>query len=236
MNIEHRTKNVERTTQDKQRRSSAGLSQIELVVAMAIAFIVMLTTAILVQSGYRGWNQTYNNINAESRLGALDTMTALGAIGRKSNKLDYRVYKKLASGSYQRATPLVNPEEIVTGDAVEFRYWDGDLSADFMNPDVNANSYALFYLDNGQLKINYGLDLYPPGGINEASGTIRSGTGITTTTLTKNISSVEFSHTTKNMAGDGMGCVRMKLVITDPNSGLSKTTIAATLMRNVWPQ
>lgn len=234
MNIEHRTKNVERTAQDKQRRSSTGLSQIELVVAMAIAFIVMLTTAILVQSGYRGWNQIYNNTNAESRLGALDTMTALGSIGRKSNKVDYRMYKKLSSGYYQRATPLANPEEVVEGNAVEFRYWDGDLRADFMDPDVNATTYALFYLDNGQLKINYGP--YPPGGIDEASGTIRSGTGITTTTLTKNISSVKFSHTTKNMAGDGKGCVRMKLVITDPNTGLSKTTIAATLMRNVWPQ
>jgi hypothetical protein len=233
MNIEHRTKNVERTTQDK-RRSNAGFSLMELVVAMAAAFIVMLTTAFLVQSGYRAWNQTYNNINAESRLGALDTMVALGSIGRKSNKVDYRMYKKLASGSYQRATPLVNPEEVVKGDAVEFRCWNTDLNAAMMDPDVNATTYALFYLDNGQLKINYGP--YPPGGINEASGTIRSGAGITTTTLTKNISSVEFSHTTKNMAGDGRGCVRMKLVITDPNSGLSKTTIAATLMRNVWPQ
>jgi prepilin-type N-terminal cleavage/methylation domain-containing protein len=209
-----------------------GFTLIEMIMAMAAAFIVMLTTAIIVHSGYRGWNQTYNNANRESRLGALDTMVSLGAIGRKSNKIDYRMYK-LVGSSYQRATPLANPEEIVTGDAVEFRYWDTDLTADLMNPDVNATVFALFYLDNGRLKVNYGP--YPPGGINPG-GQRTAGVNITTTTLAKNVSSVEFSHTTKNMAGDGKGCVRMRLVITDPTDGSSKTTIAATLMRNVWPQ
>ena len=95
-----------------------GLTLVETTVAIAISTIVMLTVAILVQSGYRGWNQIYNNTYRESRLGSLDTMIALGAIGRKSNKMDYRLYAVTGS-NFRRVTPLVEPEEIVKGQAVE---------------------------------------------------------------------------------------------------------------------
>ncbi len=209
-----------------------GLTLIEMIAAIGIASIVMLSAALLVQSGYKGFNQTYNNANCESRLGALDTMTALGAIGRKSNRLNYRVYE-VTGNSFEQVLPSADPEEILTGQAVEFRYWSSpELDSDLMDPATTATAYALFYLDNGKLKIDYGP--YPPGGIN-SSGYRITGDDVITTILAENVTSVEFSHTAKNMTGDGRGCVRMKLVIADPEDDTPKTTIAATLMRNSWP-
>jgi type II secretory pathway pseudopilin PulG len=233
MNNNLRTLNEKRNTSGFRRlQSSRGLTLIESIVAMAAACIVMLSVALLVSSGYRGWNQTFNNANRESRLGALDTMIALGAIGRKSNKADYRLYE--VSGShFERVLPSGSPEEVVTGQAVEFRYWDTDLDAGLMSPDVNATAYALFYRSDNELRVDYGP--YPPGGVN-ASGNRTTGANIKTITLAKNVTSVEFSHNTRNMAGDGKGCIRMKLIVTDPNDGSIKTALAATLMRNVWPQ
>jgi len=228
------TSRAARVTNYERRATRKGITLIEAIVAMAAACIVMLTAALLVSSGYRGWNQTFNNANRESRLGALDTMVALGAVGRKSNKVDYRLYA-VTGGNFQRATPLVDPEEIVKGQAIEFRYWDTELDADIIRPDVNATAYALFYLDsaNHKLKVDYGP--YPPGGVSSGGNRITGG-DIRTLTMAENVTSVEFSHTSRDMAGDGKGCVRMKLVITDPTDGSIKTTLAATLMRNVWPQ
>jgi prepilin-type N-terminal cleavage/methylation domain-containing protein len=213
-------------------KSQKGFTLIELVMAIVIASVVMMAVALLVYSGQKSWLRAFNTTNSEARLGSLDSMVALGAMGRKSNKVDYRLYK-LVSGQYQRATPISNPEEPVIGDAIEFRYWDTELDADLMNPATTATAYAIFYLECGELKMSFGD--YPPGGITEA-GYIRTGGDVTTVTLTENVSSVEFGHTTRNMAGDGKGCIRMKLIIIDPIDGSAKTTLAATLMRNVWPQ
>lgn len=216
----------------QQNQNYRGLTLIELIAAIGTSSIVMLAAAILISSGYKGWNQIYNNANCESRLGAMDTMIALGTIGRKSNKMDYRLYE-VDDATFERVEPLADPEEILTGQAIEFRYWDTELDAGLMVPDVNATAYALFYLANGRLKVDHGP--YPPGAIDGSKHRI-TGAGISTTTLAQDVTSVEFSHTAKNMAGDGRGCVRMKLVITDPEDGSTKTTIAATLMRNTWPQ
>jgi prepilin-type N-terminal cleavage/methylation domain-containing protein len=211
-----------------------GFTLVEVIIAMAAACIVMLSVAILVSSGEKSWTRVFNTSNSEFRLGSLDSMIALGSTGRKSNKLNYRVYK-VAGGNYQRAVPLHNPEEVVTGQAVEFRYWKDPLKSTYMNTNKTADSYALFYLENGRLKVDYGKYDPPgnPGGVSAAGVKL---TGDKTITLTTNISEVDFSHTTYNMTGDGNGCVRMKLVIFDPVSGTNKTTIAATYMRNVWPQ
>jgi hypothetical protein len=210
---------------------------IELVVAMSAASIVMLTAALLVSSGYRSWKKTYDNANCEARLGAMDARVALGAIGRKSNKIDYRIYE-FNGATYERVgvDPASHPDDILTGQAVEFRYWDDELNATYMNPATTATAYALFYLEDGQLKVDYGTYDPPddPGGINSSGH--RNTTNISTLTLAKNVTSVEFSHTAKNTTGDGYGCIRMKLIITDTTDNSSKTILAATFMRNVWPQ
>ncbi len=219
------------TTNDKQRATRKGITLIELMAAIGASSIVMLAGALLIFSGYKGWAQTYNNANCESRLDAMETMIALGAIGRKSNKTDYRIYE-VTGNTFERVLPLADPEEILTGQAVEFRYWDTELDSTLMDPATTATVYALFYPDGNRLKVDYGP--CPPGAI-DALGHRITGEYTTTTTLAENVSSVEFSHTAKNMAGDGKGCVRMKLIITDPTDGIPKTTIAATLMRNTWP-
>ncbi len=134
-----------------------GFTLVESIVAMAAASIVMLSAAILVSSGYRGWNQTFNNTNLESRLGALDTMIALGAVGRKSNKINYCLYE-VDGTHFEKVVPVAEPEEVVVGQAAEFRYWDTELDADLVDPTITATAYALFYLDTDthKLKVDYG--------------------------------------------------------------------------------
>ena len=82
-----------------------GFTLIEVIVAMAAGFIVMMTVAMLVQSGYRSWNKTYNTANADSRLDSIATTTSFGTIGRKSNKNDYYVYQ--VAGSTFTAPPSI---------------------------------------------------------------------------------------------------------------------------------
>lgn len=192
--------------------------------------MIIVTAGMLIQSGYRSWNRSFKNANCESRLGGLGAMTALGAIGRKSNRVEYYVYN-VSGTTFTQALPVTDPEEVVLGDAVELRYWNGTLQAGFMDPTKTATSYALFYLDDGQLKVDYGD--YPPGAINVGG---HRNSANSTVTLASNVTYLRFSHTTRNLAGDGKGCVRMKLIIRDPDTGDFKTYIAASMLRNVWPQ
>jgi len=213
-----------------------GFTLIEFIVAMATACIVMLAVAMLLQSGYQSWIKTYNTANAESQLDSIATTTSFGTIGRKSNKNDYYVYQ-VAGSTFTRVIPVADAEENLTGDAVEFRYWSTDLDDDMLTPTSFADRYALFYLDSGQLKLDLGTSTGgPTGGAINAAGQRVTGAGESTVILAKNVDSVEFTHTTKNLAGDGWGCVRMNLTINDPNDRKIKNVIAATYIRNVWPQ
>jgi prepilin-type N-terminal cleavage/methylation domain-containing protein len=215
----------------KYQYSKTGFTLIEMIMAMAASLIIFLAVAILTSSGQRSWAKTYNRNNSELQVGTISATAALGAFGRKANKTDYRLYK-LVNNKYQRVVPAAEPEEVVIGDAVELRYWDTELSADIMTTAKTATAYVMFYLDNGDLKTDYGP--YPPGGVNAAGNRI-TGNDVATVTLIRNVTAVEFSHTTQNMAGDGKGCVRMKLTATDPVTGNPKVILAATLMRNTWP-
>jgi hypothetical protein len=198
---------------------------------MAASFIVLLAVGILTFSGQKSWSQTYKKNNSDLQVGTICATTAFGAFGRKANKTDYRLYKRNGN-NYERVVPEDDPEEVVIGDAVEFRYWDKELNADMMDTSKTATAYALFYFDNGDLKTDYGP--YPPGSMGAAGNRI-TGNNVTTVTLIRNVTAVEFSHTTQNMAGDGKGCIRMKLTATDPVTGNPKVILAATLMRNTWP-
>jgi len=219
-----------------------GFTVIELMVAIALGCIVMLPVAMLIQSGYKSWNQTYATANCNSQLDSIATTTSFGTIGRKSNKNDYYVYQVASSTFTAPPVNPLDPDEILTGQAVEFRYWSTDLTAAMLTPTSVADCYALFYLDNGQpgniqLKLDLGTSTGgPTGGAINAAGHRVTGTGVNTTTLANHVTSVTFSHTTKDLAGDGNGCVRMNLTINDPADNKSKTVIAATYIRNVWPQ
>jgi prepilin-type N-terminal cleavage/methylation domain-containing protein len=213
------------------RSARKGFTLIELITAMVAAFIVMMTAGVLLYSGQRSWLKTYNDNNSESRVGALNTMIALGALGRKSNRMNYHIYE-VDGDNFEPLLPSAEPEEVVIGQAVEFRYWDTELDADLMDKDKTATAYALFYLEGDELKIDFGP--FPPGGVSEAGRRI-IGDGITTVSMVKHVASAEFSHTTRDMAGDGKGCVRMKLTIANSVDGSAQTVLAATLMRNTWP-
>ena len=212
-----------------------GFTLIEVMAAIALSCIVMLPVAMLIQSGYKSWNQAYKTANADSQLDSIATTTSFGSIGRKSNKNDYYVYR--VAGSTFTAPPVnqLDPDEILAGQAVEFRYWSTDLTAAMLTPTSVADKYALFYLDNGQLKLDLGTSTGGPtgGAINAAGHRV---TPVSTTILARNVASIAFTHTKKTPAGGGWGCVRMKLIIKDPNDKGPKTVIAATYIRNVWPQ
>jgi hypothetical protein len=132
-----------------------------------------------------------------------------------------------------------NPEEVVSGDAVEFRYWDVELdpedSHDLMDVTKTATAYALFYLDGDELRVDYGP--YPPGAVPGGAGT-RNTLDITTIVLAEDVTTDPnigaFSHTTTN--GVGQGCVRINIILTDPEDGSSTRVKTATMMRNIWPR
>jgi len=213
------------------RKLRAGFTLIELMSAVSIGLIVVLVIGLLLSSGHRAWLNVFDFANSQPQLDALNTILTLGSTGRKSNKSDYKVYAIVNDRFYQ-VVPSSEPEEVVAGDAVELHYWDTELSSELMDTARTGTAYMLLYPDGDELKADFGP--YPPGAI-DASGNRINGGDVVTAVLAQNVSSVEFSHTTRNFNGDGKGCVRMKLVLTEPGDGSDLTVLGATLMRNVWP-
>ena len=213
------------------RKFKTGMTLVELIIGVIASLIVLLTVAVLLISGNRSWNKAFSYAHSGIRLNAIETMIAFGVSGRKANKSDYKLYKKEGE-AYVPVLPssTEDPEEVVFGDAVEFRYWDAELNASFMDTTITGTAYMLFYVEDGKLKIDYGN--YPPGGI-DSSGNRRSPSS--TRMLARNVQSAVFSHTTKNAAGDGKGCVKLDMQLYDPNEEHKITVKTATLMRNVWP-
>jgi hypothetical protein len=211
----------------------------ELVVTMAISLILMSAIGILLVSGNRTWQQTYNSAHKKIKEDADIVTTAFGSMGRKANRLGYIIYN-INGGTFTPAVPSPsNPQEVVSGNAVEFRYWDVELdetdSHKVMDVTKMATAYAFFYLVDGRLKVDYGS--YPPGAVPTGGGT-RNTSNITTMVLAENVSTDPsigaFSHTTLN--GVGQGSVRINIILTDPADGESIKVMTATLMRNIWPR
>jgi hypothetical protein len=225
----------------RKRRFGSGVTMVEVVMAMVLNSIVALSVGILLIGGNRGWQKIYNSANKDIKQDALATTLAFGSIGRKANRLSYQIYK-VNEGTFLPAVPETsNAEEIVSGDAVEFRYWDVALdekdSSSLMDTSKKATAYALFYFDENKLKIDYGP--YPPGGAPDDGGP-RNTTGVITEILADNVSRDEssdagaFSHTTIN--GVGQGCVRINIILKDPETEETVKIMTSTLMRNMWPR
>jgi hypothetical protein len=217
-------------TNSKLKRAM-GFTLIELAVATSAALIVVLVVGTLLVSGQRSWAHAYNYAYSKPQLDALGTTITFGGIGRKSNKMDYKVYD-IMDNKFVQALPVANPEEVVMGDAVEFHYWKGDLDDDIMKTNIKGNVYALFYLDGDRFMLDTGP--YPPGGV-DAMGHRLEGDNVSTTTLAENVTNLKFSHTTRDMQGDGKGCVRMSLTIGGVGGETPTTVTASMLMRNTWP-
>lgn len=214
---------------------------IELVIAMTINLILILAVGIVFVSGNNAWQRTFDSAHSNIEEDAQAITTAFGSIGRKANRLNYKLYT-ISGNNYKPATSS-NPskEEIVYGDAVEFRYWDVGFdqtdSHSLLDSTKTATAYAFFYIDGQQLKVDYGP--YPPGAVPENGGR-KNTTDITTVILTKNVSIHEidkngiFSHTTSNQTGHGS--VRLNITLKDPENEESVQVITSTLMRNIWPR
>ena len=222
-------------------KSACGFTLVELVIAMAINLTLVLAVGIVFISGNKAWQRTFDSAHSNVEEDAQAITIAFGNIGRKANRINYKLYTK--NGNNYRPATSLNPstEQIVYGDAVEFRYWDVGFdqtdSHSLLDFTKTATAYAFFYLDGRQLKVDYGP--YPPGAIPENGGG-KNTTDITTVVLTKNVSTEDiddngiFSHTTSNQTGHGS--VRLNITLTDPENEKSVQVITSTLMRNIWPR
>lgn len=213
------------------KKSKKGVTLVELILAMAASSFILLAVGMLILGGQKCWLQTYNRNNSVMQVETISATAAFTTTGRKSNKTNYKLYKRV-NNTYIQAVPQSSPDEILFGEAVEFRYWDKELSSEFMNTAITATAYILFYFENGELKADYGP--YPPGAIDSGGNRI-AGADVTTVTLVQNVKELRFSHTAQNMNGDGRGCVKMELTAQNSDTGEKKVIVAATLLRNNWP-
>jgi type II secretory pathway pseudopilin PulG len=217
-----------------------GFTLIEIVVAIVINMIVISGVGVLLVGGNRAWQKCYDSANNKIKQDALVTMLEFGNAGRKANRLCYTIYKNI-NGSYYPALPETNnPEEIVHGDAVEFRYWDEEIdstdSLNLMDTSKMATAYAFFYIDDKKLKVDYGP--CPPGAVPGSNGK-KNTTGVTTNILAENVFTSDaqegaFSHTTRN--GVGQGSVRINITLKNPDNDESVQIMTATYLRNIWPR
>ncbi len=214
-----------------------GLTLIELLVAMVISTILAMAVGALLVGGQRSWQQTYDEANRKIKQDAQVVMITFGSMGRKSNRLNYKLYNEAAGGYIPSTPPGGSSRQVVYGDAVEFRYWaeSGPTSA-LLDVTNTGTKYAFFYIDDdNKLKVDYGP--VPPGAVLGGSGT-KNTSDITTTILADNVvpdPNGAFNHTT--ISKFGQGCVRINVTLQDednPNDTVQVMT--ATLMRNIWPR
>jgi hypothetical protein len=208
---------------------------------MLLNSIILLAVGVLLVGGNRGWSNIYDSANKKIKQDAMVTTLTFGSIGRKANRLSYKLYNSTGDAFTPALPQTSDPQEVVSGDAVEFRYWDVALdetdSYNLMDTTKKATAYALFYIDGDKLKVDYGP--YPPGGVPEGGGG-RNTTGVTTEILAENVSIDDdtevgaFSHTV--VSDVGQGSVRININLTDPNTEETVKIMTSTLMRNMWPR
>lgn len=227
--------------QGLKRGFPTGFTLVELAVTSVISLVLVLTVGVLIVSGNKAWMRTYNSANKKMKQDAMTTTIAFGSMGRKSNRLNYTIYKINDNALTPALPKTTDPQEVVWGNAVEFRYWNVPLdktdSHELMDVTKMATAYALFYLQDGTLKVDYGP--YPPGAAPEDGGS-RNTSGVNTKVLAENVSVDPdlgldaFSHTT--VGGVGQGAVRINVVLTDPADQETIRLMTGTLMRNIWPR
>jgi hypothetical protein len=212
--------------------------------AVLISSIIVLVVGVLFVSGARSWQQTYTKAHRQTIEDATAVTTAFGNIGRMSNRANYVIYTTTGSAFTPAVvSPTPTVDTVVSGNAVEFRYWNVNLDIDdtqhLMDITKTATAYALFYLDGSQLKVDYGP--YPPGAV-PAGGGSRNTLGVSTIVLASNVSTDPnsvglgaFSHTIQGGNGKGKGCVRIDVILTDPTDGEQLKLLTSVLMRNWWP-
>ena len=216
-----------------------GVTLVELTVSSVVAIILVFTVGLLLDGSSRAWLHTYESIHGNTNENAEVIISSFGSIGRRSNRSSYFLYR-INQGVFTPASPEAgHPDSIVSGAAVELRYWDVPLdssdSHNLMDASKLATAYAMFYLDGHRLKVDYGP--YPPGAVPAGGGT-KNTTDVTTVVLADNAdvdgSVGPFSHNT--VANAGQGSVRLNVILTDPNTGRTTKVMTTALLRNVWPR
>lgn len=216
-------------------RKNSGFTLIELVLAMSLSLIMILGVSSILVSGVTSFDKLWNYINKEVSVDSDVFTITFGAIGRKSNRTEYKLYT-VNNGTFTEALPdpFGLPEQIVRGDAVEFVYWDVPLNASdsygLMDITKKGTASALFYVAGGELRVDY--NHYPSLAIPTGGGSRK--TPDRTEVLVRNINWVEFSHSTVNE--QGQGCVRATLHIKDEYGKNTAILKSAVYPRNKWPR
>lgn len=214
-----------------------GFSLVELIMSMAMASILVLATGILLLGNSRAYRQVYTSIHDPIQQDSRALTAAFGAVGRKSNRTNYKVYEVFGN-SFTEAVPP-SGQTIAVGQAVEFRYWDSpfyELSQNMDEMDIadTGSNYALFYLDDDKLYVDYGTVVDGVGGVVNGS---RKTSNIETQCLVQKVDTSEgediFSH--EIVGGVGNGCVSLNLTLIN-DKGQTINVKMATLVRVVWPQ
>lgn len=209
----------------------SGVTLVEMVIASFIALIPILVIGQMLVSGYRGEQRQWDSIHNQMRNDAQTFTIVFGKVGRKANKKAYNLYSVEGENfTLSEATDTAGEE--VIGDAVEFIYWEENFDIDnagsLMDSEVKGTRYALFYPDDGKLKVDYGS--YPPSCIVGSSKRDSDQSEV----IIENLKTIEFSHSTESKIGKG--CVRARVVIENPETSEEMEIKAATFLRNVWPK
>lgn len=106
-----------------------GLTLVELTITMVISTIVVLTVGMLLVDGQKGWLQLYTRTNSDVVVEAIVVRKTFDRIIRKASREQF----------------LLDP----SGQWLEVYYYN-DVSS--LTPD----RYALFYVSNDDLKVEYG--------------------------------------------------------------------------------
>ncbi len=237
------------------RHTSGGFTLVELTVTMVVSLILILTVGVVLVGGQRAWQWAYETANKKIKQDAEAVMLVFGNMGRKSNRLAFNypvgespIYN-VTGNVFTPVQPTGSGEEVVFGDAVEFRYWDVELDKndthDLMEVWKKATAYALFYLEDNKLKVDYGpCNCTLAGCVGAVSlGGGTKNTPTMTRVLAENVTADDgsgaFSQTTISGSmpnRDRWGSIRINITITDPNDGETIKVMTATLMRNLWPR
>ena len=232
-------------------RFLTGFSMVELVVTIIVTVVLIPVVGVLLIGGHRAWSTTYLSAHKKIKQDAQTVTLTFGSIGRTANRnsmrqhenpisdFGYAIYNINGSSFTKVIHQGTGALEIVSGEAVEFRYWNVELDPDdsqgLMDNTKIATAYALFYIDGDKLMLDRGP--YPPGAV-PVDGGSKNTNGVITSTLAENVSFDPdigaFSYTVLN--NTKRGAVRIHITLTDPVDGESIKVMTTTLLRNDWPR